>query len=356
MFPSLDPSTYARTPPPLRVWLLIAAIALGVLGTLELTFRSGLFWRLPLRMVLKEGSDVNTRATWRIYNLPPDPREVMILGSSMADAVVEPRGRVRQEVFDAVLGPGQTRVINLSVNRSCYTEQTVVLDNALRQGHRPARIVIFSWPGCVSRDEASERAEMLMGEDFPLTSDYVDQRTPSVSFDDTVARWLTRHVALVRFRLYGNAWLRQRAKMALRGQSPFVRRFRPDDRTGTWQGPWEADVNRRAQMDALRERLERYGAQTRALSELLQFVRGHGVNAVIVEVPWSPPIREEFASLAPQYREAVRRLAGQYGVPYLDPNADIRLATEDFHDSYHVNTKGADRYLRALLERLDAMD
>jgi hypothetical protein len=355
MLPSLDPSSFTRTPPPLRVWLYVAVAVLAVMGTLEVALRAGLIWHLPLRMVLKEGSDVNTRAAWRIFNTRPDPREVIVLGSSMADAVVEPKGVVRQDTFDAILGPGETRVVNLSVNRSCAPEQTVVLDNALENGHRPSRVVIFTWPGCFTREDADERSETLLAVAFPLTSDYLDARTPPDSFDERIERWLTRHVALVRFRPFGNAWLRQRAKMALRGR-PFVRRFRPDDRTATWEGPWTADTTRREQLAALRSRLTASGIDTRPLATLLQFARAHGLRAVLVEVPWSPPIREYFADLAPEYRRAVASVAGQYGVPYLDLNPESHLESAHFHDSYHVNTKGADRYLRALLRRLEATD
>ena len=120
--------------------------------------------------------------------------------------------------------------MNLAVFKSCYAEQTVILENALRAGHQPGLVLIFSWPGCLAGDGQSEISSALATERLPLFSHYLDDETPSRDADEAVSRWFMRHVAIARFRNYGNGWIRRRMMLVLKGRSPAIRRFRPDDR------------------------------------------------------------------------------------------------------------------------------
>jgi len=338
-------------PAPLRVWFAALGLAVLALGALELTFRSGLVWRLPLSIVLKEPDDIHGRTAWRIYNVKPDPNHIMVLGSSMADAVVEPGGKIKQNTIDAVLGPNRASILNLSSPRSCFAEQTVITENAVRQGHRPQLVLIFSYPGCLSGDGAEDDRDAVLAQRIPLTSQFLDARVPSSTIDDTLGRWLTQNVALVRFRHFGNSWMRQRARMALHGQFIYPG-FRARSRARPWTRPWDQDVPRLARLRQHRAAFNADNPNTRSLVTLLTYLRDHNIRAAVVEGPWSPPVHEHFGDVYAQYAATLDATTAAYGAKFVDLNRRVQLQTHHFNDSWHVSYAGADVYFTAMVNWL----
>ena len=94
------------------------------------------------------------------------------------------------------------------------------------------------------------------------------------------------------------------------------------------------------------------GPDVTGLTRLLRYLEKHSIKSVLVEAPWSPPIREKFAPVADAYRQTVEAVTRAHGAQYLDVNRWVNLGPEHFHDTFHVDTAGADLCLKALAEQL----
>jgi len=84
-----------------------------------------------------------------------------------------------------------------------------------------------------------------------------------------------------------------------------------------------------------------FAMNTGMLDRLLARCRQRGLHAVLVELPVNTEIvGHQFDTPAARYRPQVRQLAGEYGVPYLDFNAELALPNEYFYDLQHLLQPG----------------
>jgi hypothetical protein len=96
-------------------------------------------------------------------------------------------------------------------------------------------------------------------------------------------------------------------------------------------------------------------ANLAALEHLLAQLRSRDIEAVLVTTPVWPTYE---AGMRPAYVErtaaTIRRLQREYGVRYLSFLHEPRLHEEDFHDSSHLNARGARRFTHLLEAALEA--
>jgi hypothetical protein len=99
-----------------------------------------------------------------------------------------------------------------------------------------------------------------------------------------------------------------------------------------------------------------YMPENRAvLEQLLELLRQHGIEAVILTTPvwhtYQENMRQEEWQLA---KATVEELARKHGATYLDFLHEPRLVAADFSDADHLNADGAVRFTRLLNEKLGA--
>jgi hypothetical protein len=336
----------------LRVWAL-ACTFLFLLGVvLELVFRSGAVWQIPLPYLLRDDGDRYTRAVWLAHHpVPATDRQVMVLGASTAAAVTELPHDESESILRQSLPAPDLRLTSLTVPRSCYEEYLTLLQNALELGHRPDVVVVFSWPACLNDDR---RTHVLFATRMPLTSSWLAEVTrDSQTRADRLEAAFIANVGVARYRYTVNAWVRSRWEGVLRGRLPWSPiYFAPSRRSRAWDGPWEADVERYQQLQHTPKDMELNGRSRAVLGKLLSQVHAQGAKAVVVEAPWSPPFFEVLRDKARSYHEAMEAVTSRNGAVYVDPNAADRLDGRLFDDLYHVNHDGARVYLRRIAEAL----
>ena len=330
---------------PLRSWLWTAAVALVCFSALEILLRTGAVWRAPLPYLLQNGGDRHTRAVWLLHRPPPaTTRQLVTLGASTAAAITELPDNEAERTLRFALRAPQLHLTSLAVSRACYDEHLTLMQNAIDLGHRPAVVVIFSWPGCLTDEYATDA---VFATQMPLTSSWlasVDTRRDGGG----VQLWsvVLRHAALARYRHALNGWVRSRWEGVLRGRMPWHPViFAGDRRTEPWDGPWENDVQRYERLRMFASRVRTEGRGAKILERLLREIRDHGARAIVIEAPWSPPFFDVLHGIAPAYGAAMHGIAARTGAVYVNPNGERRLMRAHFNDLFHVNHHGARAYL-----------
>jgi hypothetical protein len=344
----LIPAFLVLTP---RQWAAAGLLAVLLLAGCEGVFRSGVLWRIPLPYLLSFENDRYTLVSWEIYQpKPPGVLDVMAFGSSMMAAVTELPNGEAPALLRHLSGRQNLRLLVMAVPRGCFDEATVIVENLVERRRAPAVAVIFTWPGCfVSNDERASLLARLM----PLKTRWLSDTLHTLTSSERITYALAQRIAVVRYRYTVNAWIRRRLDSAVfDGQWALAIPYRPYRLASPSPVPLESlpQVERYKIYPA---RIDLSGQGIQRLDRLLGQLRGAGVNPVLVENPWSPPIRTALAEIAQEYRARMQSLAGKHGVAYVDPNAEVDL-NGLFNDLLHLTHDGGRRYFQVIAPHIVA--
>ena len=318
----------------------------------ELFFRTDVIWRVPLGYLLQHETDRYTRAAWLVHHPPAsDEDEILVLGSSTAAAVAELPDDESQRILQMALTRPELRLVSLTDSGGCYPEHLTLFESAMEQGHHPRIVVLFSFPTCLRQyDDTSA----LLATRIPLVSSWLaNHEESSRPLEVRIRARLVRASAVHRYRHTVNAWLRQRWRGLLLGHAPWEAIvFAGDQRFAAWHGPWDLDRARHARLRDMPGNWSPAGSSARHFGALLALAKRHGVPALVVESPWSPPFFDVLNREADLYHQAMQAIAARYGATYVDPNRSDRLPPELFNDLFHVNHAGARAYLSLLASAL----
>ena len=325
----------------------VAAFVVLMLVAAEVFLRSGILWQLPLEHLLQHETDRYTRAAWLVHHPPASGREIIVLGSSTAAAVMELPGGESQQILRAGAEQPALHLVSLTDSGGCYPEHLTLLENAFEHGHRPDAVILFSFPTCLS---AYDETDALLAKRMPLVSaSLASVETVERSLDLRLQAALVRASAVHRYRHVGNGWLRERWKALLLGQPPWKPVvFEGDRRVTAWSGDWTLDKRRHESLKGWSPE----GPAARHLATLLAIAKQNRVPVLIVESPWSPPFFDVLDGETDRYFEAMQAIASRAGATYADPNRSTRLSRELFNDLVHVNHAGARAYVPAIAMEL----
>jgi hypothetical protein len=334
-----------------RQWAVAGALALSLLAGIELFLRSGVVWRIPLPYLLSFENDRYTLVSWEIHQ--PKPQgvlDVMAFGSSMTAAVTELPNDEAPALLRQLSGRQDLRLLVMAVPRGCFDEATVIVENLVERRRAPAVGVIFTWPGCfVSNDERASLLARLM----PLRTRWLSDTLQTLPQSDRVAYSLVQHIDVFRYRYMLNAWVRRRLDSAVfDGQWALWIPYRPYRLAAPSPVPLET-LPRVERYKAYPALMDLTGQGARRLDQLLGRMQEADVRPVLVENPWSPPIRTALADIAPEYRARMQGLAEKHGVPYVDPNAEVDLDGM-FNDLLHLTHDGGRRYFQVIAPHIVA--
>jgi hypothetical protein len=329
----------------LREWSAVGIVVMLVLTALEVYLRSDALWRVPLPYLLPYANDRHVMVSWEIHQpRPGGVREVMAFGSSVAAAVTELPGGEADAYLRELTADSRLQFRVMAVPRGCFDEMAVILENLIARERAPAAAILFTWPGCfLAGDERAMRLAELM----PLRTEWLADGRDSWSLSDRVSYTAVQHVAVLRYRHMFNAWIRRRFDAAVfDGERRLAIPYRPYRQTTPAEVPLEQlrGFDRYSRYPAA---IEVDGPSMQRLRALLDRLRAADVPTILVENPWSPPIKRVLAEAVPRYRQAMQALSADHGVPYVDPNAAVDL-TGQFNDLLHPTSVGGARYFRAI--------
>jgi len=334
----------------LGYWLLTTAVVVATFVALEAVLRADLVWRLPLGIVKAVDADRHLEAAWEVHQPPAPTPSVLVLGASNIRVATElPRDGLARVLRAVTRQP--VSVLSLCLGRASLDEYVILLEAAFEHGHRPDVVVVGVWPGQVN---GARDYDPLLAERMPLSSSWLLADAEPVRDPDSLwVRYGPRLLAVDRFQFAVNAWIRRRFHDLLH------QRFRwvvggQDAANEQEYIPLLEDTRRLDMIGRIGEELMSDEVDLSRLRLVLQLARTAGGRVIVLEAPWSPPVRREFALFAGRYRTRMAALAREEGAVYLDPNEWLTLEEDKFADLFHVTPQGQQRYAAAIIPRLAA--
>jgi hypothetical protein len=334
-----------RNTNPLVLVVALALLLPALLG-LEYFFTSGAWSDVALKYWLRKSSDDYVYVSWvvgRNKNDPPDEPTIYLLGGSTVRESITSNDTLEASIQDE--GGPDTEVYNLGSMNQNFAQSLAVVDNI---PDTPATVIVGINNGrfTPSRGDNQKQAE---GREFLLKSTflrtYVNEESGKYRYTYTILPGIfsyvtsyaqehqdellsgeipTRTYGLHRYNLKGNHSVAQKERMVER---------------------WN---KRRAPI--FRKNLDYNMAM---LEELLKRAEQRGIDVVLLELPSNREIiGDDFDDARALYQPRVQGLADEYGVPYVDFNAELPLTNADFHDLSHLVEPGRVVWEARLAEEL----
>lgn len=336
--------------------VLVAALSLlvpAMLG-LELYFTSGAWSGVPLDHWLRKSSDDFTYVSWTVGRNkldPPDEPTIYLLGGSTARESITSDDTLEDAIEED--GGPDTEVFNLGSMNQNFAQSLAVVDNV---PDTPATVIVGINPGrfTPSRGDNQKQAE---GREFLLKSTFLRRYVNGES-----GKYKYTYTILPGILSYFTSYVQQHEEELLSGRLP----------TRTY-GQHRYNLKAIHTVKQKRRMVERWNKKRAPifrknldynmamLRQLLERARERGVDVVLLELPWNREIvGHEFDHAREMYQPRVRALADEFGVPYLDFNAELPLTNADFHDLSHLVEPGRviweERLAQELTEALAADD
>lgn len=321
---------------PLVLLAAAAFCALAVLGVHDFFYGGGLT-AIPEERLVRHEHDDQLHVAYTVHRLRQDPpagRVVYVFGGS---------GAMESIVGDRQFASGierwsgeEVRVVGLANHGQSLAQNLVIVDNlpagdaTLAIGVAPMRfnaspendrVLLSSRTLLLRSPRLGELAPELYGRDAPWTggltgvwdfvAGHVRERLADGSLPGKRLDYL-RHY-------YGRGTVAV-SDDALRAGLPEV---------------WNYNTTHYA---------ANHDYNLRMLRELLGLARSKGFGVLFFEQPLNTDIAGSWAGVLPRYRREVRRIAGEYGVPYLSVQRDLGLGGEDFVDLYHLMPRSRVRW------------
>ena len=328
------------------VLLVAAALLVPALLGFEYLFTSGAWSAVPLQYCLRSSVDSFTYVSWTVGHnkrLPPDTPAVYLTGGSAArEAIVSGPSLAAQ-----VRRSGGPRIAawDLACINQNFAETLAVADNV---PDSPAWVLIGVNLGRFTASPA-QNEQQVVGRDLVLKSSFLQQYVSR-----TYGHYTYSYTILPGIFSYLTSFLKKDGRVLL-ALKPVAREYRQHHYTLSG-----------IRTPAQKERLVKKWSTTRypvfrrnlaynlaMLEQLVARCEQRGVRAVIVELPLNEDaVKGRFDAAIAQYREPVRALAGEHGVPYLDFNRELGIPSADFHDLSHLVEPGRVLWQTRLAEEL----
>ena len=324
-----------------------AVCVLFVLGVQQFFFGGGITGVSEGRL-LRITHDDYMHVAYKVNQLkkhPPKGQAIYIFGGSGAmETVVGERslaGEIARDVGEPVT------VVSLANHAQTLAQNLMIVDNLPRGravlliGLAPMRFngppsadvgLLTARPLLLRSARLAQLAPTLFGERAPFIgglpgafdfiSAYVQERLKSGPFPGIPLRY-DRHY-------YGRD-----AKAAL----PLAKRL-------TLRSVW--DFNRR-------HYAANHEYNLTVLRELLRLAQEKGFQPVLYDQPLNTVVAGDWAGVLPKYRAEVRRIAADYGVPYMHVERKLALRDEDFADLYHLMPPARARWQARMAREVAAL-
>lgn len=331
--------------------VLVAALALLVPALLAIQsyFTSGAWTAIAAQRWERNSTDDYMFVSWTVGHLkehPPDqPLAVLLGGSSGREALVSGPSLAAEVKADG--GPG-IAAYNLSSRMQRYAQSWAILDNL---PDTPTTVLVGVNLGRFTTSPQSNYNQVI-GRELLLKS-------------DSLRRWVTAHSGEQKYSytiLPGifsalTSYVQQRENALLKGklhQKPYkvhafdTRKTLPDSEKRALVKQWLT------QYYPAFKKVHAFDAAM--LDGLIAEGKARGLDIVIVELPWNRQIvGDAFAKAIAAYQAPTKAIAGKYGVPYLDFNAQLDLPSRDFLDLSHLRPAGRAIWQAELARRLAAL-
>jgi hypothetical protein len=339
----------------LRYWIVALVVAAGGLFALDRFFETGRIWRQPVSLLLNDPTDRATHAAWLLNQPPNGRRKIVLLGASTAWAAMELPGDGVTQLFTQALSRRDVEFLSLAVGNACYDEHLLLLENLLRRGHKVELVIAFTTPGCFVEEKEGRRPDASRAVQMPLASKWLvdtHRQIMEPSFGERWDRWLVQKTALARYRRPVNAWIRRRVSRAARGLAFWHIELRYDPYAKPWNGRLVGqNLKRYTRVSEWPKKMTWDHPEWSRLTSFLVHARQSGVPVLIVEVPWSPLMRQLAEPIRVPYTQTLQKLASRYSAEYWDPNRELYLGSEYFADLSHVTQAGKALFLKAAIPK-----
>jgi hypothetical protein len=317
--------------------LVLAVAALLLLPAfllLQAFFTSGAWSNIPLHFWVRHPHDDPAVVSWTVGLLkqrpPTIPAVYLVGGSSAREAIVS-----GSSLADDVRRLGGPRIVawDLGSSLQTFAESLAIADNVPATD---AWVVIGVNPGRFSGSPKDSFGQAV-GKGMLLKSDYlkryVAQTYGKYRYDPTILPGIFLYLSDL-----SRTYLRGMSSGKLAAGRYELHRVDADSQLSvktkqryvkSWYRLRYPDFKRF------------YAMNMGMLDKLLARCRQRGIHAVLVELPLNREIvGHQFDAPTARYQPRVRRLAGEYGVPYLDFNAELALPNEYFYDLQHLVQPG----------------
>ena len=328
------------------VLLVAAALLVPALLGFEYLFTSGAWSAVPLQYCLRSSVDSFTYVSWTVGHnkrLPPDTPAVYLTGGSAAREAIVSGPSLAAEVRRS--GGPRIAAWDLACINQNFAETLAVADNV---PDSPAWVLIGVNLGRFTASPA-QNEQQVVGRDLVLKSSFLQQYVSR-----TYGHYTYSYTILPGIFSYLTSFLKKDGRVLL-ALKPVAREYRQHHYTLSG-----------IRTPAQKERLVKKWSATRypvfrrnlaynlaMLEQLVARCEQRGVKAVIVELPLNEDaVKGRFDAAIAQYREPVRALAGEHGVPYLDFNRELGIPSADFHDLSHLVEPGRVLWQTRLAEEL----
>jgi hypothetical protein len=311
------------------VLVVAALVCLLAVGGVNYFFFGGGLTHVSAARLLRIPHDDYVHVAYRVDQLkqhPPAGQVVYLFGGSgTMESLVSDRALSRQI---GAAGGGPVTVVGLANHAQTLAQNLVLVDNLPRGkvllliGLAPNRFV-----GPMLQDEG-----LLSSRELLLRSPRLARIAPQVF--GRKAPWEGGIPGAFDFI---SSYLRQRIKTGPFPGAPlaYARHYYP-------QG------SKAASPQAKRRTLPQVWAFNRTnydanhaynlemLRQLLRLARDKGFRVALFDQPLNTAVAGDWKGVVPEYRAAAARVAAQFGVPYLHPQATLTLRDRDFADLYHL--------------------
>ena len=329
-------------------FVLVAAGALLVPALLgfQYLFTSGAWSNVPLKYCLRNSGDSFTYVSWTVgknkWQPPAVPCIYITGGSASREAVVS--GPALAAEVKQLGGPHVAAWDLGSINQN-FAETLAVADNVPLS---PAWVLIGVNLGRFTEFPA-QNEQQVVGRDFLLKSAFLQRYVSR-----TYGRYKYSYTILPGIMSYLTGYLKKDGRTLLAGKA-VQRQYVQHQYTVSGN----ASVARKQAMvhEWLTKRYPVFRSNLQynlaMLKQILVRCRERGVHAVILELPSNEGlIAGRFDAAKVAYQTPTKALAAQFGVPYVDFNAGLRLPDGDFHDLSHLVEPGRVLWQHRLAQEL----
>jgi hypothetical protein len=318
---------------PLVLLAAFAMLLVALLGV-ELVFTSGAWSDVALGRWLRMPLDDFVYVSWVVGGAkddPPSTPAVYILGGSSARESIVSDDSLERAI--AAAGGPAVAVFDIGSNNQNFAQSLAVIDNV---PDTPATAIVGVNLNRFYASRADNEKQVIGRElllDSPGLRDYVSGDSGDYRFGYTILpgifSWATSYVTKHKDELLSgdlpDLTYKQHRYTRRRNHSVAEK----EEMVQAW----------------LTERAPVYhrwlAYNTDMLEALLRRARERGVDVVLMELPLNLEIvGDSWDADLRAYRQRVRRLAREYGVPYVDFNPELRIPNEYFHDIDHLVEPG----------------
>ncbi|HEY5387027.1 MAG TPA: SGNH/GDSL hydrolase family protein [Thermoleophilia bacterium] len=313
---------------------------------LQAFFTSGAWSNIPLHYWVRNPIDDSAFVSWsvgRAKQRPPTVPSVYVVGGSSAREALVSGASLAADVHR--LGGPRIVAWDMGSIRQTFAESLAIADNVPAND---AWIVIGVNLGRFAGDAETSMGQAV-GKGLLLKSDYLKRYVATTygryRYDPTILPGIFLYLSdLTR------AYIRGAGSGALAAGRYDLHRVDAASQLSVQSKQRAVKAWYRLRYPDFKEY---FAMNTGMLDRLLARCRQRGLHVLLVELPVNADIvGHQFDAPTARYRAQVRRLAGEYRVPYVDFNAELALPNKDFYDMQHLVQPGRSIWQQRLAQEL----